>query len=116
MLHARAGYRCARPTPSISSDSACNARPVHTDGSFASISPRSRHFRSTPITGHIQSRSPSANKIMMMMVLLSMSAMMVSGDRQRLDGDAAALSLLSKGTTPSSDRQTELRLFLFVAL
>jgi hypothetical protein len=30
MLHARAGYRCARPTPSISSDSACNARPVHT--------------------------------------------------------------------------------------
>jgi hypothetical protein len=57
-----------------------------------------------------------ANKIMMMMVLLSMSAIMVSGDRQRLDGDAAALSLLSKGTTPSSDRQTELRLFLFVAL
>ena len=86
-------------------------------GSFASISPRSRHFRSTPITGHIQSRSPSANKIMMMMmVLLSMSAIMVSGDRKRLDGDAAALSLPSKGTTPSSDRQTELRLFLFVAL
>jgi len=24
----RARYRCARPTPSISSDSACNARPV----------------------------------------------------------------------------------------
>jgi hypothetical protein len=35
MLHARAGYRCARPTPSISSDSACNARPVHTNGSNA---------------------------------------------------------------------------------
>jgi hypothetical protein len=30
-LHARAGYRCARPTPSIYSHSACNARPVHTD-------------------------------------------------------------------------------------
>src|SRR5712672_1081159 len=32
-LHARAGYRCARPTPSIFSHSACNARPVHTVGS-----------------------------------------------------------------------------------
>src|ERR1700687_1299277 len=30
-LHARAGYRCARPTPSIFSHSACNARPVHTE-------------------------------------------------------------------------------------
>jgi hypothetical protein len=29
MLHARAGYRCARP------NSACNARPVHTVGSIA---------------------------------------------------------------------------------
>ena len=30
MLRARAGYRCARPTPSISSHLACNARPVLT--------------------------------------------------------------------------------------
>src|SRR5258707_9930459 len=32
-LHARAGYRCARPTTSIYSHSACNARPVRSDGS-----------------------------------------------------------------------------------
>ena len=29
MLHARAGYRCARPTPPFV-HSGCNARPVHT--------------------------------------------------------------------------------------
>jgi hypothetical protein len=31
-LHQQAGYRCARPTFSKSSFSACYARPVHTDG------------------------------------------------------------------------------------
>ena len=33
----RAGYRSARPTTSRSSLSACNARPVHTDGPCADI-------------------------------------------------------------------------------
>src|ERR1700692_1674904 len=33
--YTRAGYRCARPIPSIYSHSACNARPVHTEGSIA---------------------------------------------------------------------------------
>ena len=45
MLRARAGYRCARPTPSISSHLACNARPVHTVGSIASVWPRTDDFR-----------------------------------------------------------------------
>ena len=34
LLHARAGYRSARPT-NYSEDSACNARPVHTNGPFS---------------------------------------------------------------------------------
>ena len=38
MLHARAGYRSARPTPSICSNPACNARPVHTKVPEATIS------------------------------------------------------------------------------
>ena len=47
MLHARAGYRCARPIPSIYSNSACNARPVHTNGSNSEVRPPTWHVRST---------------------------------------------------------------------
>ena len=45
MLYARAGNRCERPTPSISSNSACNARPVHTGGQLilSRLLPRPRH-------------------------------------------------------------------------
>ena len=41
-----------------SEDSACNARPVHTDGSRASVGRSACRFRSTSTTG--PSRSPSA--------------------------------------------------------
>ena len=54
MLHARARYRCARPTPSISSDSACNARPVHTVGSNPDFGTHNREVGFTPGNGHRQ--------------------------------------------------------------
>src|SRR5712664_1245349 len=52
-----AGYRCARPTPSIYSHSACTARPVHTDGSKAPFSRSADHFRSSSVSRPFQSPS-----------------------------------------------------------
>jgi hypothetical protein len=44
LLHARAGYRSARPTI-VLEDSACNARPVHTVGSRRMICPSIRNLQ-----------------------------------------------------------------------
>src|ERR1700745_1950682 len=60
LLHARAGYRSARPT-TVLKDSACNARPVHTVGSFASIlaCPLSRPLSATPDITTAGMRAPT---------------------------------------------------------
>src|ERR1700747_1919577 len=50
LLHARAGYRSARPNH-CSEDSACNARPVHTEGSKLAVA-RTYCLRFTPDCRH----------------------------------------------------------------
>ena len=47
LLHARAGYRSARPVTPTLKDLACNARPVHTVGSFTSVWRHVHDFRCT---------------------------------------------------------------------
>ena len=55
----RAGYRCARPTPSICSHSACNARPVHTLG-------QSRDFDRGPATSLYSDERTSSDPVGML--------------------------------------------------
>jgi hypothetical protein len=55
MLHARAGYRSARPPPSICSNPACNARPVHTKVPQAEVVSASKvsPVSAVPTTGKV---------------------------------------------------------------
>ena len=48
----RKGRIQMRKTPSIHSNSACSARPVHTDASNSEVVSRSQRFRSSPDNGH----------------------------------------------------------------
>jgi hypothetical protein len=48
LLHARAGYRSARPTTAILKRFACNARPVHTVGSISTELSYPYHVWSAP--------------------------------------------------------------------